>query len=104
MNDDDQKSAVGMSRRQLLALFGTAGVAMLAGYSNASTASARSSDVKSPACVVTPEQTEGPFFVDEDLNRSDIRGDPSDGSVKAGIPLTLALRIFSIGSTGCAPL
>ena len=26
-----------------------------------------------PSCVVRPELTEGPFFVDEKLNRSDIR-------------------------------
>ena len=39
-----------------------------------------------PACVVRPEQTEGPYFVDEMLNRSDIRSDPSDGSVKEGVP------------------
>src|SRR2546427_2648224 len=33
-----------------------------------------------PPCIVRPEQTEGPYFVDERLNRSDIRSDPSDGS------------------------
>ena len=28
------------------------------------------------ACIVTPEMTEGPYFVDERLNRSDITSDP----------------------------
>ena len=42
-----------------------------------------------PACVLTPALTEGPYFVDEKLNRSDIRTDPSDGTVSAGVPLQL---------------
>jgi hypothetical protein len=35
-----------------------------------------------PACVLRPEQTEGPYFVEERLNRSDIRIDPSTGQTK----------------------
>ena len=45
-----------------------------------------------PACVVRPQQTEGPYFVDERLNRSDIRSDPSDGSVKEGVPVRCVLH------------
>ncbi len=56
-----------------------------------------------PACVVRPEETEGPYFVDEKLNRSDIRSDPSDGSVKDGLPLLLAFRVSDV-SNGCTPL
>ena len=47
---------------------------------------------------------EGPYFVDERLNRSDIRSDPADGSVREGLPLALALRVSSVGSSGCSPL
>ncbi|GBE92079.1 hypothetical protein [Nostoc cycadae] len=57
-----------------------------------------------PGCVVSPQQTEGPYFVDEKLNRSDIRADPADGSVKAGVPLQLKLHISQIGGSGCIPL
>jgi protocatechuate 3,4-dioxygenase beta subunit len=57
-----------------------------------------------PACVVSPEQTEGPYFVDEKLNRADIRSDPSSGSVKEGLPLQLTLRVLQYGSAGCTPL
>jgi protocatechuate 3,4-dioxygenase beta subunit len=53
---------------------------------------------------VTPKQTEGPFFVDERLSRSDIRVDPSDGSVKAGVPLSLTFHVSAVGSAGCNPL
>lgn len=55
-----------------------------------------------PACVVRPEQTEGPYFVDTQLNRSDIRSDPADGSVRAGALLSLAFVVARIGDT-CAP-
>jgi len=53
----------------------------------------------------TPQQTEGPYFVDEMLNRSDIRSDPSDGAVQDGIPLRLVIQIYDFGSDGsCTPL
>jgi protocatechuate 3,4-dioxygenase beta subunit len=52
---------------------------------------------------VRPEQTEGPYYVDEQLNRSDIRSDPSDGSVKEGVPLELTFRVSSVNA-GCTPV
>lgn len=57
-----------------------------------------------PACIVRPELTEGPYFVDEQLNRSDIRSDPVDGSVKDGAPLLLTFRVLQIEGAGCVPL
>jgi protocatechuate 3,4-dioxygenase beta subunit len=93
-----------MSRRQALVLLGTAGAAILAGHSTAYNASAPSSSGKLTGCIVTSKQTEGPFFIDERLNRSDIRVDPSDGSLKAGVPLSLTLRVATVGSGGCNPL
>jgi protocatechuate 3,4-dioxygenase beta subunit len=57
-----------------------------------------------PACVVRPEQTEGPYFIDERLNRSDIRTDPADHSVKAGVPLRLAFQVSRIDKGSCTPL
>jgi protocatechuate 3,4-dioxygenase beta subunit len=55
-------------------------------------------------CVVSPEQIEGPYFVDEKLNRSDIRQDPSDNSVRPGIPLRLMLNVYSVEGNACKPL
>jgi len=55
-------------------------------------------------CVVAPEQTEGPYFVDEKLNRSDVRSDPSDGKVKEGVPLRLVIRVFRTDRATCVPL
>lgn len=61
-------------------------------------------DVAAPACVVKPELTEGPYYVDEKLNRADIRSDPSDGSVRPGAPLSLTFRVSSVAGGGCTAL
>ena len=56
-------------------------------------------------CVVTPALTEGPYFVDERLNRSDLRSDPATGEVKAGVLLTLGIALSQISAAGaCSPL
>jgi len=52
----------------------------------------------------TPQQTEGPYFVDEMLDRSDIRSDPSDGSVQGGIPLRLVIHVYNVNNGSCIPL
>jgi protocatechuate 3,4-dioxygenase beta subunit len=62
---------------------------------------AGATQVAAPSCIVKPALTEGPYFVDEKLNRSDIRTDPSDGSVTPGTPLTLAFRVARLGAAGC---
>ena len=57
------------------------------------------------SCVVTPALTEGPYFVEERLNRSDIRIDPASGAVSAGVPLGLGLKLSQISASGaCTPL
>ena len=52
----------------------------------------------------TPQQTEGPYFIDGMPNRSDIRSDPSDGSVQQGIPLHLVIHIYDVDNGSCLPL
>jgi protocatechuate 3,4-dioxygenase beta subunit len=47
---------------------------------------------------------EGPYFVDERLNRSDIRSDTTSGLVKPGTPLVLTLLISRLGAGDCQPL
>lgn len=59
---------------------------------------------QAPTCVVTPQLTEGPYFVDEGLIRSDIRDDPSTGAIREGVPLRLAFRIFDATGGACTPL
>ena len=77
--------------------------------SSSSTSSSSSGSTSSPTstnaqCVVTPALTEGPYFVDEMLNRSDIRTDPSTGAARPGVPLDLTLALSQVGASGCGPL
>ncbi len=87
-----------LTRRQALALLGASGAALL------SARRARAANDSLPACVVRPRQTEGPFFVDGDLERTDLRIDPRTGAVKVGTPLRLAFRVSQVGGSACAPL
>ena len=58
----------------------------------------------STGCVLTASLTEGPFFVDEKLNRSDIRSDPVSGAISAGIPLVLTFNVSRVATSACTPL
>src|SRR2546430_13673611 len=60
--------------------------------------------VATPACVATPAETEGPYFVDERLNRSDITTDSSTGSKRNGVPLDLTFQVARMSSSGCTSL
>jgi protocatechuate 3,4-dioxygenase beta subunit len=102
-----------LSRREMLALLGTGTVAVFlgckrirrSGEPTTSLAPLATADAAAiPSCVVRPEQTEGPYFIDEKLNRSDIRSDPSDGSVKPGVPLRLAFHVSRIAGASCSRL
>jgi len=48
--------------------------------------------------------TEGPYFVDEKLNRSDIRSDPTTGAVKDGAPFALTFLVSRVTGSACAAL
>ena len=83
-----------VNRRRILGLFGAAGARLMLGSSNA----------EAETCAATPAETEGPYFVEENLNRSDIRVDPSDGSVQPGVPLTLKITVRQVSNSGCGVL
>jgi protocatechuate 3,4-dioxygenase beta subunit len=57
-----------------------------------------------PSCVVRPALTEGPYFVDQMLNRSDIRIEPTNGSVKPGALLNLVFNVSDVSQNTCKPL
>jgi protocatechuate 3,4-dioxygenase beta subunit len=57
-----------------------------------------------PSCVVRPELTVGPYFVDRQLDRSDIRIEPSTGKAVEGVPLALTFNVSSVGGGRCTPL
>ena len=87
-----------MTRRQAVALVGLSGVALLTRRAGAQ------SPGRVPACVVRPQQTEGPFFIDDKLDRSDIRGEPGRNETKPGAPLELAFTVSRLDGGACAPL
>jgi protocatechuate 3,4-dioxygenase beta subunit len=95
MRDD---AAVGrvLSRRQAVALLASTGAASITRGWAATEGSS--------TCVVLPQQTEGPFFVDDQLERSDIRSDPDTRRVKAGAPLALTFAVSQLSGRRCTPL
>jgi protocatechuate 3,4-dioxygenase beta subunit len=102
MDNDDKQVGRILTRREVVALLGIAGAGAVASRLRVQPAAA-ASPIWVPACVVTPAQTEGPYFVDEKLNRADIRSDPSTGKVSAGAPLDLEIRVYRIANGACTP-
>ncbi|MGH7893625.1 MAG: hypothetical protein ACREQL_03105 [Candidatus Binatia bacterium] len=84
-----------LTRRQALTFIGAAGAVSLSGVGSRTRSWAA-------ACAVPPAVTEGPYFVDELLERSDITIDPSDGSVVTGVPLQLKINVLRADDS-CAP-
>jgi protocatechuate 3,4-dioxygenase beta subunit len=116
-HDDDKPIGRLLSRREMILLLGGAGAsALLAACTptqvaqiveatiEATAESTSASSAALPSCVVRPALTEGPYFVDVDLNRFDIRLEPSDGSMKEGLPLQLRFRVSNVAENACSPL
>lgn len=119
MENDDRQIGHVVTRREAIILLGAAGASLITGCSSGQSSAATSNetlDASNPrtanatsggapqGCVVRPAQTEGPYFVDEKLNRSDIRSDPSDGSVRPGTPLEVAFVVSQLGKGTCTPV
>ncbi len=127
MDSDDILRGRILSRREVLGLMGAAGAMLVVGCSDdgddpsptaastreptagaTSAATSAPTAASSPAalsCVAVPELTEGPYFVDEMLERSDIRSDPDSGAVSEGAPLVINLAVSRVGGDGaCTPL
>jgi protocatechuate 3,4-dioxygenase beta subunit len=109
LHDDDKPVGRVLSRREVLALLGGAGTTFIVGtgfarLGLAGTPTPEATAEALPACVVRPALTEGPYFVDQMLNRSDIRVEPLDGSVKEGVVLNLIFNVSDVSANACAPL
>src|SRR5215212_9287774 len=119
MENDDKPIGQILSRREALKLLGVGSAAFLAACvapqatstlapTTASTQTSATQIVSTASsvldCVVRPELTIGPYFVDDQLNRSDIRSDSADNSVKQGVPLTLNIVVASVVESSCTPL
>jgi protocatechuate 3,4-dioxygenase beta subunit len=101
MHADDETIGTLLTRRQALAIVAAGGAGLLG---DRRLHAAAPGTIRLPACVARPAQTEGPYFLDRVLDRSDIRGEPSDGSVAAGRPLQLVFQVSRLASSGCTPL
>jgi protocatechuate 3,4-dioxygenase beta subunit len=130
LDDDDRLIGRILSRREVLALFGAGGAAAFlaactpsggattgaptsaasAGASASTTAQASASATAAavasalPSCVVVPELTEGPYYLDVELERSDIRTNTSDGAAVEGAPLTLEWIVSQADGSACVPM
>jgi len=122
-NDDAQVGRI-LSRREVLALLGGSSVALIAACAPgaltsasptataqqtgaaATTAVAAASAAATvlPSCIVRPALTEGPYFVDEKLDRSDIRSDPGTGAVRPGALLTVNFLVSRVSGSACTAL
>jgi protocatechuate 3,4-dioxygenase beta subunit len=94
------KGAVGVVVSQ--ALLGCTNNELTAGATDTTAAATGASG--SESCVLTASLTEGPYFVDEKLLRSDIRADPASGVVSQGVPLSLAFNVSRLANSACTPL
>jgi protocatechuate 3,4-dioxygenase beta subunit len=101
MHDDDRTVGRVLTRREVMGLLGLSGAAMLV---DPLTGQAVQREAGGP-CVVQPQQTEGPYFVDGMLQRADVRTEPPSGPAKAGVPLALTFNVSSMSEGGaCTPL
>ncbi|MBC8031713.1 MAG: intradiol ring-cleavage dioxygenase [Pyrinomonadaceae bacterium] len=93
------------ARREILVLLATAAASPLLGCARgAAGPSGPYSQQTVAGCLVSPEATQGPFFVDEKLNRSDIRVDPANGSISPGLQLRVVLHVNQVTNNTCTPL
>jgi len=118
IDDDDRPIGRILTRREILGLLGgsalvvacapitaptfPAGTGAAASAVPVTTAGAAAAVL--PSCIVRPALTEGPYFVDEKLLRSDIRSDPSTNAVKPGVPLSLTFLVSRVSGSACAAL
>jgi protocatechuate 3,4-dioxygenase beta subunit len=93
-------SVKGITRRQSLGLAGLAGAAYVTkpfgGLAPRAGGVAGPDVAEGASCVVAPSVTEGPYWVDEGLKRSDVTGG------QAGVPLVLKLYVFRADDS-CSP-
>ena len=98
-----------VTRRQAVGVAGAAGAALLLTKVSGpdrllgSLGIAEEAQAAATSCVLIPAKTEGPYFVDEKLDRSDIRADPGSGTMQSGTPLNLTIVVVRADAS-CAPV
>jgi protocatechuate 3,4-dioxygenase beta subunit len=106
MENDDATVGRILSRREAVWAAARAGLGLAAfatGQRAAHAAQAPNAVTKIPL-VASPVLTEGPFFVDENLNRSDLVSGTDRHSVKNGVPLQVSFTVHKLSGSSYAPL
>lgn len=98
MDNDDVPVGRILNRRDAVRLLAAGSAAVLVGFRPGAAAT------RLPRCVAKPESTVGPYFVDNQLDRSDIRTDPATKVAREGAPLFLAFNVMQIAGGQCSPL
>jgi protocatechuate 3,4-dioxygenase beta subunit len=95
-----------ITRRDALGTLGALGFVTLVGSSARVVQPARAAGRVEGACTLAPELTIGPYFVDEGLRRSDIRGGTGSDTpfIADALPLYLTINASSAITAGCPPL
>ena len=95
-----------ISRRQLLGRAASVAATLVVSQSVAACSDGTDPDDGGTVdgCVLTAALTEGLYFVDERLTRSDIRSDPTSGEVSQGVPLDLTCNVSRVAGGQCTPL
>jgi protocatechuate 3,4-dioxygenase beta subunit len=96
----------GIDRRNALRWLGAGALAALAAPGRTAEPARPDRGATAPVlrCVARPAQTEGPFFVDERLERSDIRVDPASGDRVPGTLLRLTFAVGNLAGSACTPV
>jgi protocatechuate 3,4-dioxygenase beta subunit len=97
-----------LSRREAMALLAAAGGSVTLGDTARRFLGGLSSASGIPSaalkCVVRPEMTVGPYFLEQMLERSDIRTEPSTGTARPGVPFALEIGVVRVDGGSCAPI
>jgi len=115
----DENESYRATRRTVLKVIGGLGALLLvdcddavgagadAGTADAKTASGTDAGTANGTCVLDPNVTKGPYWVDEKLDRTDVRTDTNgkaSPNPRPGLPLELQIAVYAYTSSGCTAL
>jgi len=92
-----------LTRRQAVQAAGVAGAAYVLGSSRLGPFGKSTAIAATRPAQLTPELTEGPYWVDTMLHRSQVTSNSHGGGHQAGVPLDLYINVFD-SSDGGRPL
>jgi protocatechuate 3,4-dioxygenase beta subunit len=104
MDNDDQTVGRILNRREALRVAAGAGLVLLVGGRGRAWSDAVPGTQPAVQMLATPALTEGPFFVDERLNRSDLVAGTTRAAVTGGLPLALSFTLLKLSGPGFTPL